>query len=277
MVRRDRSVSIRFFWGDPVPRAVHLACCWALLLGASTASAEPPPYERCLAPTAEAAGGTATLLVRALDRSGDLTESRAQVAWQTGDGASRVLLEMLEPAEISGSRVLLIEREDESPQAWAYLPEIAKVKRVGSRHLRKPLFGTTITYTDLERAGLLAEKGEVDGWVEASLSGRPVWRIEARAGRERITTWLDRERCVPLRIEVTDRKGRLARLVELSVEAFDPKAATYVPRQLLVRDVIDGSETRVTVEDFARGEIAKRFFDPERLAPITTHATAPTR
>ena len=260
-----------------MPRAVHLVCCWALLLGASTASGEAPPYERCLPSAGDATGGTATLLIRDLDRSGDVTESRAQVSWQTGDGASRVLLEMLEPAEITGSRVLLIEREHESPQAWAYLPEIAKVKRVGSRHLRKPLFGTTITYADLERAGLLAEKGEVDGWVEARLSGRPVWRIEARAGRERITTWLDRERCVPLRIEVTDRKGRLARRVELSAEAFDPTAAAYVPREFLVRDVIDGSQTRVTVEDFARGEIAVRFFDPERLAPITTHAAAPTR
>ncbi len=184
---------------------------------------------------------------------------------------------MLGPAELAGSRVLLIERVNEKPQAWAYLPEIAQVKRLGSRHLRKPLFGTTITYADLERAGLLAEEGEVHSWVEGQLSGRPVWQIEAHAGHERITSWLDQERCVPLRIEVTDRKGRLARLVELSVDAFDPTAAAYVPREFLVRDVIDGSQTRVTVEDFARGEIAKRFFDPERLAPITTHAAAPTR
>ncbi len=260
-----------------MPRAVQLVFCWALLLGASTASAESPPYERCLAPAAGPMGGTATLRIRALDRSGEETESRGQLSWQMGDGASRVLLEMLEPAEITGSRVLLIEPAGESPQAWVYLPEIAKVKRLGSRHLRKPLFGTTITYADLERAGLLAEEGEVDRWVEGRLSGRPVWQIEAHAGRERITTWLDRERCVPLRIEVTDRKGRLARRVELSAEAFDPTAAAYVPREFLVRDVIDGSQTRVTVEDFARGEIAVRFFDPDRLAPITTHAAAPTR
>lgn len=259
-------------------RAAHFAPCWALFLAgcvtASVAAAEPAPYEKCLEPPSESAGGTATLRIEALDRAGEVTESRAQLSWQTGKGVSRVLLEMLEPAEITGSRVLLIERVDETPEAWAYLPEIAEVKRLGSRHLRKPLFGTTITYADLERAGLLAQEGEVDRWIEGKLSGRPVWQIEARADRERITSWLDRERCVPLRIEVTDRKGRLARLVELSPEAFDPTAAFYVPRNLLVRDVLDGRETRVTLEDYARGEVAERFFDPERLAPITSHAAA---
>lgn len=253
---------------------VRLACCVLLLLAAEAASAEPPPYEKCLEPTPGAVGGTATVGVRAVDRSGEATESRAQLSWQTRDGTSRVLLEMLEPSEITGSRVLLVERADERPQAWAYLPELAEVKRVGSRHLRKPLFGTTITYADLERAGLLLENSEVEHWVEERLSGRPVWKIEARAGSEQITSWLDRERCVPVRIEVTDRKGRLARIVELSVEAFDPAAAAHVPRELVVTDVIDGSQTRVTVEDFARAEIAERFFDPARLAPITTHAAA---
>ncbi len=60
----------------------------------------------------------------------------------------------------------------------------------------------------------------------------------------------------------------------LSPESFE---STGIPRWLLVRDVLGGSETRVTVEDLSRAQIATRFFDPERLAPITSHAAAPGR
>lgn len=246
---------------------------FCVLFGAPRALAETPPWERCDLRADEPIGGTAKLLIEAADRSGEVTVSRAQLAWQTGEDASRVLLEMFEPVEINGSRVLLIAPTGESPQAWAYLPEIAQVKRVGGRHLRKPLFGTSITYADLEHAGLLSENAEVERWSEGDLDGRPVWQIESRSGKERITSWLDRERCVPLRTEVTDRKGRLARIIEVSPDAFEA-GDEFVPRELKVRDLLDHTETRVTLEEYASGEVAVRFFDPARLAPITTHAAA---
>jgi hypothetical protein len=244
----------------------HLvAALWVSCALAGAAFAEAPPFEHCREDVEVAAGGTATLLVEAISRNGERSESRAQLTWQRQESTSRVLLEMLEPPELSGSRVLLVSSEGEKPEAWAYLPEIAKVKRVGERHLRKPLFGTTITYADLERAGLLAEDAEVVEWTSGDLDGRPIWKIESRAGRERVTSWLDRERCIPLRTEVVDRKGRLARLLELSSERF-PAAEAYVPRELLVRDVLDREETRIVVEEFVPAEIAIRFFDPKRLA-----------
>jgi len=262
--------------GDPVQLALLIACGALWLAAAPFASAEPAPYEKCVEPSGEATGGTATLRIETVDRAGNATESRASLAWQSGDGASRMLLEMLAPDELRGSRVLLVTEAGEGPRAWAYLPEIAEVKRVGSRHLRRPLFGTSISYADLERARMLVEGAEVETWREEQLGGRPVWRLESRVDRERVTSWLDRERCVPLRTEVKDRKGRLARVVELSPEPFDP-AVPSVPKGLVVRDLQDETETRVTVEGFARGEVALRFFDPDRLAPITTHAALPKR
>lgn len=258
-----------------------------LLLGTAErtpADETAPPYAHCLDTLAPAPGeapavGSAVLRIEALDRAREVTRSRARIAWRSAPGDTRILLEMLEPAELAGSRVLLIERDGERPEAHAWLPEIAEVKRVGSRHLRKPLFGTNITYADLERAGLLARTTKVESWREDEIDGRAAWRLGSRDGRERITSWLDRERCVPLRTEIADRKGRLARLVELSPQPFEPEASDFVPRSLRVADLQAESETRVTLESLERGAPLPdaRSFDPENLAPATLHASRAVR
>ena len=267
-------------------RRLGKAVAAGLLLVASSASAGPaePPFAHCLASLAAPAGdaseaGSAVLSVEATDRSREVQRSRARVAWRVAGGETRILLDMLEPAEVAGSRVLLVERKDARPEAYAWLPEIAAVKRVGARHLNKPLFGTDITYADLERAGLLAGSANVEHWQEDEVDGRPAWRLESRDGRTRITSWLDQERCLPLRTEVADRKGRPTRRVELSPQPFSSGGSGFVPRSLRVRDLERRSETVVTLESLERDARLPDAsdFDPANLAPTTLHASQPVR
>lgn len=227
-------------------------------------AAEPAAFERCRAEREALRTGTAVLDLTARDGDQGLARSRARLSWSEGEGQLRLRLQMLAPAEVAGSSILLIESEGEDPAAWAWLPEIRKVRRVGGRHLRRPLFGTNLRYDDLERVRGLAGGPDPAAWREEDYRGRPAWRIEAHDAAGAVVTWLDRERCVPLRSEATDRGGRLARWVEVSSRAA--AAGAFVPESLVVRDVLGRSETRVEVETLELGAAPpETAFDPAFL------------
>lgn len=209
-------------------------------------AADGGPLERCRDRREGPRFGSVVLEVTARDGDAGVAHSRARLSWSEGEGELRLRLRMLAPQELAGSSILLIETGDGGPSAWAWLPEIGKVRRVGGRHLHRPLFGTNLRYDDLERVQGLVASADVASWREEDYRGRPTWRIESHDAAGAVTTWLDRERCVPLRSEATDRRGRLARWLELSSETAVSEA--FVPDELVVRDVLERTETRVRVD-----------------------------
>ena len=258
-------------------RAIALA---GALLGLPALALAEPPREAC-AETRMAPSGTAWLEVASRDRGDAVARSRARLSWSEGEGELRLRLQMLEPAEVAGSAVLLVERSDGAggagdPVAWAYLPELEMVRKVGGRHLRKPLFGTNLSYEDLDRVRHLADGAEAESWSETRQSGRPVWRIDAQEGRQRLTTWLDRERCVPVRAEVTDRRGRVARLLQVSTDPASPEPQAFLPSHFVVRDVLGDSSTEVRIEavDLVAAP-AETLFDPAFLGAEADVAPPP--
>jgi hypothetical protein len=246
--------------------------------GTTSLAGEPfalDPIRHCREKSAGFEGGTALLNLEAVGSSDDVIRSRARLSWRDSQGETRLILQMLAPDEVAGSSILLIETEGEDPEAWAYLPEIAKVKRVGRRHFRKPLFGTNLRYEDLERARTVVASEATHSGREASLDGRAVWRLEVKDGRDTIVSWLDPELCVPLRTEVTDRKGRLTRRVEISHEPVAPELGRFVPSSLTVRDLLEETETRVGIEavELEPAPPAARF-EPSALARLAEPSEA---
>jgi hypothetical protein len=253
---------------------------------AARALAEEPgerPFERCLEAGSGAAMGTAWIELAASDGGDAVSHSRARLSWSEGEGELRIRLEMLAPKEVAGSAILLVEPTTAvgagEASAWAYLPEIGQVRRVGGRHLRKPLFGTNLSYADLDRVRQIALRGQTGSWSEDDYAGRPVWRIDAHQGSTQVTTWLDRERCVPLRTEVEDGRGRLLRLVQVSAEPAAGDASAFVPARIVVRDVRADSETRVQVEAVDLVAVPpEASFDPAFLAdPVSVPASLEAR
>lgn len=268
--------------GGAVPRSVISGLLWAGLSAAVLASAVPSraagtsgdftrdrPFEACLEDSAGLAAGTALLDVVSRGRDGLASRSRARLSWSGGADETHLRLQMLEPAELAGSALLLVERPGEPAEAWAWLPEIRKRRRVGGRHLGQPLFGTNLRYDDLERIRRVVGDEGPDAWSESDYEGRPVWKLLKRDGRDTVVTWLDRERCVPLRTEVSDERGRLSRWVQVSqqsahVALHGPSA--FVPRFVVVHDVDGATETRVEVTSVdLSSPPARAVFDPALL------------
>jgi len=247
--------------------AVALTCGPAgSVYSAGTAEIEVLPFERCLAAGAPSQIGSARLRAEAWDRTGHSSVSRAVIFWRESGGEVRVILRMTAPEELRGSSILLVENDESEPEAFVYLPEIEKVRRVRGRRLREPLFGTDLGYVDLERLRGLARREAVEQWADGEVEGRPAWVLEARSGRDQVVSWLDKSSCLPLRTEVIDRKGRLAKVIEVTPESLG-QADALVPHRLVIKDVLGETETRLDLEPVRlESPLPASFFEPEALA-----------
>jgi outer membrane lipoprotein-sorting protein len=214
--------------------------------------------EQCVSRNLPEESSVVDFSVRVRDREGGFTDSGAQLLWRRpGEGLSRMVLRITEPEKTRGTAVLVVEREDEDPDLYVYLPELSKVKRVRKSRLEGSLFGTDFSYEDFERVQGLAQRTELRLLEDFELGDRKVWVLEARPDPDakseysRVLTYVDQEYCLPLRMEFVDRPQRLRKVLDSDPALVRREEDRFVPAEFVMRDLRDGTETRLTVRSLA--------------------------
>ncbi len=219
--------------------------------------------------------GVLRFAVTAWERDGGHVESRAELLWlRDPAGLSRVLLRLSEPEDTKGTSVLVVQNEVRDPDLYVYLPELSKVKRVRKRQLRGPLFGTDFSYEDFERVQGLARKTTVDRLADRRVSGRSVWTLEIQPNSkdsdyERIVTLVDKEFCLPLRMEFYANHDRLRKVLTSDPASIRQEGDHYVPYSFVMRDLRDKTMTMVRIEHVGIDPgLAAETFTASALIPI---------
>jgi outer membrane lipoprotein-sorting protein len=207
----------------------------------------------------------------AYDRTGSSTVSKAEILWRKFDEGSRAVLRFSEPADLRGSALLLIEKDD-SADMFMYLPELRKVRRVNKRSVSGSVLGTDFSYEDFERLQGMASDTELERREDDDLDGRPVFVVEARPARgddseyEKVVSYVDRETCVPLRTEMYEKQERLSKVLVTSRDRIEHHASSWVPRWVRMDDLVDGTYTELTIDSIElEKEIPEAAFSERAL------------
>ena len=102
------------------------------------------------------------------------------------------------------------------------------------------------------------------------LDGRPVYVVNSypddSSGYEKISTHIDIETCVALKTELYERNHQLRKTLTIDPATIKPVGAIQVPRELVMRDLRDKTETRMLIREIHTGvELEDALFDPEHL------------
>ena len=81
---------------------------------------------------------------------------------------------------------------------------------------------------------------------------------------EKVVTYIDQERCVPLRTELYEAGGRLRKVMEMPTAKQTREASTWVPRSVVMKDVIDETHTELVVNSITIDEKIPRKYFTER-------------
>ena len=153
-----------------------------------------------------------------------------------------------------------------------YLPALDKVKRITNRMVSGSMFGTDFSYEDFERLQGLADDAELERLADTTIDGQTVLvtrskpREDSGSTYERIVTYVDPETCVPLKTEFWEPGERLRKVSTVDREKVEREGKSWIPRELLMRDLRDETETRLVIDEIAVGvEIHRKMFSSREL------------
>lgn len=251
------------------PRAAFARCLGAFVVlvatGALAESAAPPgpnaslaEIEACVSRNLPEPAGVIEFAVDAVDRTGAVTASRAEIRWRTDDASrSRIVLRVAAPEKVAGTALLVIDRAAEQPEFFLRLPDLGRVKKVRSKRLRGPVLGTDFSYEDLDRLRDPIDPTALELVGVAEVDGRPTWlletRPEPRSGSEyaRVLTHVDQDVCLPIRVELYGEDDRLRKRLVAPLEDVRPVADGHLPHRFVMEDLRRGTHTIVRIERFA--------------------------
>jgi len=220
--------------------------------------------ESCASENLPSSGGVIGFSVDAVDRTGAITASRAELRWRKPEGQpTQILLVVSEPAKTAGTALLIIDRQEDKPEFYVRLPEMKKVKQVRSRRLRGPVLGTDFSYEDLKRLREPLDQTQLELIGTEEVEGRPTWILETIPGRDdrseysRVLTYVDHASCLPIRIDLFEagvdgadrlRKRLAAPAEEIRKVRREGEAEALLPHQFVMHDLRRETQTVVRVE-----------------------------
>lgn len=255
--------------------ALALATAWA---AAPALAQERGPgvaeLQACIEKNLPAKSVEQSLVLETRDAAGSTQRLAATLAWKPdAAGRSRVLVRVEAPPDLRGSAFLALERAEGEPDLFSYLPELQKVRRLSGRTVSGSLFGTDLSYEDLTHVQGLAPSARIEKLPDETIDGRPAHVLRALPGPDasasyaEVRSWVDADTCVVRRIEFRDRPDSVAKELVAPWESVTDEGGRWLPRVLVVRDLAEGGETRLTVEEARYDvELHERLFSQGGLA-----------
>jgi len=153
-------------------------------------------------------------------KDGSTTERLEDQYTSTEKNITKTMVVFQKPASVAGTRFLTIENPGKAADQWIYLPSLGKVRRIAASEGSASFMGTDLSYDDLSSAD---RDPDLDSYLllrEEALDGKNCWVIEAKPKSadyqySRMLGWIDKETYIAMKMELYDKKGKLAKVMEM--------------------------------------------------------------
>ena len=183
-------------------------------------------------------------------------------------GLARSMTIFQKPANVQGTRFLVVENSGRDSDRWIFLPALGKSRRIAGGEGGNSFMGTDLSYDDLsphdaaqDRHAILREE-EAGG--EACYVIESVAKDPADSQYSKVLSWISKDKSVAVRMEMYGKKGSLVKRMEASrLEKVD---GIWVSRSYKVETVPDKTSTSIelTIVQFNR-KIPAGVFTPKFL------------
>jgi outer membrane lipoprotein-sorting protein len=203
---------------------------------------------------------TARSTFRLINAAGQqrVRETDGQTKLIAGTTDNRRLVNFLSPADVRGTKTLLIEHSAADDDIWIYLPAMKKVRRLVASNKKDSFGGTDFSYGDV--IGHKVEDWNHKVLRQEKLDGRDCYVVESTPKRPEVAdntgyskrvSWIDKESYVASRGEIYDQSGELLKRTSAQdVERVDAKNDRYQPMKLIGENVQTGHKTIIEFTKF---------------------------
>ncbi len=166
------------------------------------------------------------------------------------DGTIKRMVKFIDPADVRGTAMLIVDNKESQDDMWIYLPALKKTRRIVSTEKGKSFMSSEFSNADMSSGSNadfkikhLPESGKNDTWVIESV---PVSEDKAdEYGYSKKVTFLDMGSLKTKKIDFYNFDGELFKTIEIL--ATQPLAGKegYVMTDMLAVNHLNGRSSRV--------------------------------
>ncbi|MCX8102828.1 MAG: outer membrane lipoprotein-sorting protein [Candidatus Bipolaricaulota bacterium] len=191
----------------------------------------------------------------------------------------RLLVAFVKPDDVRGTLFLSIKPENKDADLWLYLPALGAVKQLVNTQERKGSFaGSNLSFEDLGSGfkyseSYTADEKVTEEKVKVGDKEYSTYVLTLRVKKEKERTedypvrkmWVEKTEFVVLKGEAYNKTNKLETVFEaLALGKFENDT---VPDRVLIRNVLDGSQTTISFVTRKRPAqpLPENLFDPNNL------------
>ncbi|MFC1773941.1 outer membrane lipoprotein-sorting protein [Pseudomonadota bacterium] len=196
----------------------------------------------------------------------------ATVYWkQLPDGNSDLLAVFEEPSDISGSRLLFLEKKPDK-EIYLYMPAFFKVRRITSSRIASSMYGMDFSYEDFQWLYNMLATATSEQRPDAILDGEPVYvlavvPVDASGSKyEEVVSYFEKKSCVIRKVEFYEDGRKLRKILSAAPGAVKQVSGMLIPHVFQMKDLKKKSETELVITSVRLDPvIPDSIFDPAQL------------
>jgi hypothetical protein len=231
------------------PSNLILALCLIATVPLSAHAQSDPEIELCIARNKMEPGYIRAARISTRDRAGFDRDTVIKIFGRTRpDGMRELLVHFIEPDDVKGSAFLMRENAT-GTEMWFRAGPDEKAKRIEGAGRLLRLLGTDFSYEDFEQMIAFDHPKETKRLDDTTLRRRAVYVVETRpaadegSAYERVVTFIDKEKCVALRIELYEKAKGLRKTLMVNPAHLHQKGDLWIPQFMLMEDLVDYTTT----------------------------------
>jgi len=188
-------------------------------------------------------------LLQSFDVNGKTSEKRWTYERLGAHGQSKSVIRFLEPAEVRGVALLIVNHPDRASDQWMWTPAIERDRRIALQDRSTRFFGTDFTFEDLEER----EVGQFDYALlgEETLDELACWKIESKPKQSRTSQytraiyWIRKDNHAYHRIDLYVRDELVRRV---NYRKMSQVQGIWTALETTVSDLKRGTLTRLALD-----------------------------
>ena len=189
---------------------------------------------------------------------------------QTDDGLRQLLVRLVEPEEVRGTALLMLQRDGEN-EIYLSSDEFTEVRQIKGVTRAVALFGSDFSYEDFEYLQGFTRPSESNRLEDTVVGDRPVYVVETRprdaanSAYRLIVAFVDKETCVALRTEFYEPGSGLRKVLTVDRDQIFKRGSGWMAHIAMLRDIRDYTSTQLFVDSREQATLPAKMFTVEAL------------
>lgn len=215
-----------------------------------------------------------TLTLTISEKNGATRTRKVTMLSKTFGGTEKRMIKFIDPADVRGTAMLIIDNDEAQDDMWIYLPALKRTRRIVTKEKGKSFMSSEFSNADMTSALIsdfnvshMPESGSNDTWIIQSV---PVDEQKAdEYGYSKKVTWLDKKDLKIKKIEFYNFDNQLFRTIDILATRPQVGKEGYLMTEMYVENRLNGRNSRIIFENInTESAIADNIFTVENMSRL---------